>query len=176
MLFSIVNNPVISANELYHDLLYHWDHQWKREFNPNPPKQANVLFSCKKVSPAHPHLIFIRTVLSKMSELKYLSLILELDLFIDKDLNIKMIMARKNSNICQNCLKTLDEMYKAIVRAHLDYSDIIFPAPPILNQPTLGLPFNILPFSKNVGHPKITFFFARMYYKSLIGFNISGNY
>ena len=80
MLFSIVNNPVISANELNYDLLYHWDHQWKREFNPDPSKQANVLFSYKKVSPAHPHLIFNITVLSKMSEHKYLSLIPESDL------------------------------------------------------------------------------------------------
>ena len=51
MLFSIVKDPVISANDLNHDLniIRRWAHQWKMEFNPDPTKQATgVLFSCKK--------------------------------------------------------------------------------------------------------------------------------
>ena len=51
MLFSIVNDPLISANELNHDLkiINQWAYQWKMEFNPHPNKQATeVLFSCKK--------------------------------------------------------------------------------------------------------------------------------
>ena len=54
MLFSIVKDPVISADDLNHDLniIYQWAHQWKMEFNPDPTKQANdVLFSCKKSCP-----------------------------------------------------------------------------------------------------------------------------
>ena len=37
MLFSIVNDPVISANILNNDLdiIYQWAHQWKMEFNPD---------------------------------------------------------------------------------------------------------------------------------------------
>ena len=53
MLFSIVNDPLISANELNHDLkiINQWAYQWKMEFNPDPNKQATeVLFSCKKKS------------------------------------------------------------------------------------------------------------------------------
>ena len=49
-LFSIVNDPVTSANDLNHDLemTCQWAHQWKMEFNPDPTKQATeVLFSCK---------------------------------------------------------------------------------------------------------------------------------
>ena len=54
MLFSIVRDPEISANELNHDLEI--IHKWKLEFNPDPSKQANeVLFSCKKSIPNHPH-------------------------------------------------------------------------------------------------------------------------
>ena len=51
MLFSIVKDTVISANDLNHDLdiIYQWAYQWKMEFNPDPSKQASeVLFSCKK--------------------------------------------------------------------------------------------------------------------------------
>ena len=42
MLFSIVNNPEISANELNRDFdaIRMWAHQWKLEFNPGPTKQA----------------------------------------------------------------------------------------------------------------------------------------
>ena len=49
MLFSIAKDPVISANDLNHDLdkICQWAHQWKMEFNPDPTKQATeVLFSC----------------------------------------------------------------------------------------------------------------------------------
>ena len=55
MLFSIVKSPVITAEDLNHDLaiINNWAHQWKMEFNPDPTKQATVLFSCKKVCPNH---------------------------------------------------------------------------------------------------------------------------
>ena len=51
MLFSIVEDPLICASDLYHDLdvINKWAYQWKLEFNPDPLKQATeVLFSCKK--------------------------------------------------------------------------------------------------------------------------------
>ena len=102
MIFSIVNNPVISPTGLNHDLdiIYQWAHQWKMEFNPDPSKQANeVLFSCKKVSPTHPDLMFNRPIVSKVCEHKHLGLILESDLSIDKHLNKRMIKAKKNVGI-----------------------------------------------------------------------------
>ena len=36
-------------------------------------------------------------------------------------------------------LKTLDQMYKALVRSHLDYCDIIYHIPQIVHQPPLGV-------------------------------------
>ena len=68
MLFSVVKDPLISANDLNHDLdtICRWKHQWKLEFNPDPRKQANeVLFSCKKSIPYHPRLTFNRSVEQK---------------------------------------------------------------------------------------------------------------
>ena len=120
MLFSIVNNPVISATDLNHDLdiIYQWAHQWKMEFNPDPSKQANeVLFSCKKVRPTHPDLMF-----NRVSKHKHLGLILESDLSIDKHLNKKMIKAKRNVGLLKYLsnflpLKSLDQMYKALVRS-----------------------------------------------------------
>ena len=59
MIFSIVNDPVISASELNNDLklINKWAHQWKMAFNPDPTKQAvEVLFSHKKKTLHHPPL------------------------------------------------------------------------------------------------------------------------
>ena len=57
--FSIVHDPVVSAEEQNHDLnlISKWAHQWKMCFNPNPTKQAEeILFSQKRKSPVHPNL------------------------------------------------------------------------------------------------------------------------
>ena len=65
MLFSIVKDLVISANNLNHDLgiICQWAHQWKMQFNPEPTKQTTeVLFS----SPNRPQLIFNGTVFAKV--------------------------------------------------------------------------------------------------------------
>ena len=61
----LLNDPVISANDLNHDLnvINQWAYQWKMEFNPDPNKQAiEPLFFCKKNSPYHPSLFFNGTV------------------------------------------------------------------------------------------------------------------
>ena len=78
MLFSIVKDPKISANDLNHDLdvIHQWANQWKLEFNPDPNKQATeVLFSCKISNPSHPQIMFNGTVVSKRNEHKHLGLL-----------------------------------------------------------------------------------------------------
>ena len=137
MLFSIVEDPVMSANDLNQDLEFirKWAFQWKMEFNPDPNKQATeVLFSCKKDSPNHPDLIFNNNVVTKVNEQKHLGLILESSLSFEKHLDEKIIKAKKNVGILKHLskflpLKTLDQMYKALVRSHLDYCDIIYHVP-----------------------------------------------
>ena len=55
--FSTVKDPIISANDLNHDLdiINQWAHQWKMEFNPDPTKQATEV------------LIFLQEIKSKPS-------------------------------------------------------------------------------------------------------------
>ena len=150
MLFSIVKDPVLSADDLNHDLdiIYQWAHQWKMEFNPDPTKQATeVLFSCKKTSPSHPQLIFNGTIVKKVSEQKHLGLILDSGLTFKKHINEKIRKARKNLGLIKHVskylpLKTLDQMYKALVRSHLDYCDIIYHIPPKINPPPQFPTFN----------------------------------
>ena len=137
MLFSIVNDPAISANDLNHDLhiIQQWAYQWKMEFNPDPIKQATeVLFSCNKSSPNHPQLTFNGTAVAKVNDQKRLGLILDSRLSFEKHLNGKIIKAKKNVGILKHLskflpLKTLDQMYKVLVRSHLDYCDIIYHIP-----------------------------------------------
>ena len=142
-LFSTVKSPVISAEDLNHDLaiIHQWAHQWKKEFNPDPTKQASeVLFSCKKVSPNHPQLVFNGSVVKKINEQKNLGLILDSSLSFKKHLNEKIIKAKKNIGIIKQLSKylpveTLNQLYKALVRPHLDYCDIIYHIPPKINPP-----------------------------------------
>ena len=142
MLFSILKNPEISANCLNHDLevIHQWVHQWKLEFNPDPTKQATeILFSCKKSNPHHPQLMFNGTVVAKMIKQKHLGLILDSSLSFRKHLNEKIIKAKKNLGIIKHLFmflphKTLDQMYKSLVRSHLDYCDILYHIPPVQTQ------------------------------------------
>ena len=150
MLFSIVKDPTISANNLNHDLdiIQQWAYQWKMEFNPDPTKQATeVLFSCKKTSPNHPQLIFNGIAVAKVNDQKHLGLILDSRLSFEKHLNGKIIKAKKYVGILKHLskflpLKTLDQMYKALVRSHLDYCDIIYHLPSKQNQAPLGMTLN----------------------------------
>ena len=65
------------------DVIHQWTHQWKLEFNPGPTKQATeVLFSRKKSSPNHPHIIFNGAVVAIMNDQKHYGL---------KNLNLKTI-------------------------------------------------------------------------------------
>ena len=144
MLFFHSEDPEISANCLNRDLevIHQWAHQWKLEFNPDPTKQATEVFSWKKSNPHHPQLMFNGTVVAKMIEQKHLGLILDSSLSFRKHLNEKIIKAKKILGIIKHLSiflprKTLDQMYKSLVRSHLDYCDILYHIPPVQTQ--LGL-------------------------------------
>ena len=128
ILFSIVQDPVISANNLNLNII----HQGKMEFNPASTEQTSeVLFSCKKSSPNQPQQIFNRTVVAKVNEQKHFGLVLDSNLSFEKHLNEKIIKAKKVVGILKHpskCLplKTLDQMYEALVRSHFDDGDNIY--------------------------------------------------
>ena len=137
ILYSIVKDPNLSAIDLNHDLdvINKWAHQWKFEFNPDPLKQATeVLFSCKNNAPNHPQIIFNGTVVAKASEQKHLGLTLESNLSFKKHLSEKIKKAKKHIGIIKHFsrflpLKTLDHIYKTLVRPHLDNCDVIYHIP-----------------------------------------------
>ena len=87
MLFSVVQNPTSTANELNQDLetIRKWAHQWKLEFNPDPTKQATeLLFSTKRNTPDHPPLHFNGSVIIKVGEQKHLGVIFDKKIDLSK--------------------------------------------------------------------------------------------
>ena len=114
------------------------------EFNPDPTKQATeVLFSCKKNHSNYPQLTFNGSTVVTVTEQKHLGLTLAPGLSFKKHLNEKIIKAKNNIGMLKQLLKflplrTLDLMYKALVRSHLDYSNVIYHVPSIAHPPPLG--------------------------------------
>ena len=98
----------------------------------------------QKKSPIHPDLVFNGTAVTKADEHKHLGLTLQSNLSFSKHLNEKMTKAKKIIGILKHLskflpLKTLNQMYKALVRSHLDYCDIIYHMPQVVHPPPLGV-------------------------------------
>ena len=152
MLFTVIKDPNKAASDLNQDLevIRQWAYQWKMQFNPDPTKQATeILFSCKKSKPIHPPLYFNGSPIPQVQEQKHLGLILEPGLSFAKHLNEKIKKAKRNIGIIKHLnkflpLKSLCQMYKALVRSHLDYCDIIYHIPSTVNQPPMGISLNDL--------------------------------
>ena len=97
-LYSIVDNPEVSADELNHDLnlIGQWAFQWKMSFNPDPTKQAEeILFSNKHKSPNHPPIYFHHTEVKRVQHHKHLGLILDSKLAVTKHINEKLALRGK---------------------------------------------------------------------------------
>ena len=83
--------------------------------------------------------MFNGTVVAKLNEQKHLGLIFDSSLSFKKHLTEKINKAKKNFGIIKHlCMflprKTLDQMYKALVRSHLDYCHIIYHIPSVQTQ------------------------------------------
>ena len=120
------------------------------QFNPDPAKQATeMIFSCKKIKQNHPQLLFNGDEVAKVDDQKHLGLILDPKLSFQKHLNEKISKAKANIGIIKHLskylpVKTLEQMYKALVRSHLDYCDIIYHEPLKVHQPPLGVTLTAL--------------------------------
>ena len=83
--------------------------------------------------------MFNGSVVKKMKEHKHLGITLDSSISLKKHLNEKIINAKKNIGINKHLFnflprKTLDQMYKALVRSHLDYCGIMYHIPSIQTQ------------------------------------------
>jgi len=142
MLFSLVHDPILTANQLNHDLalITQWAHQWKMAFNPDVTKQAvEVIFSHKTKVIYHPPLYFNGTIVSRVNDHKHLGVILDKKLSFSKHINEKINKTKKSIGLLKFLsrylpLDSLTQIYKLYIRHHFDYGDIIYHIPHKLND------------------------------------------
>ena len=141
-LFSVVNNPTLSAFELNSDLkvIENWASQWKMSFNPDPNKQAvEMLFSRKRSDQNHPPLFFNNVLVASASDHKHLGIILDCKLLLTKHISEKVAKARKghwyySSSVFPCPFGRSRPIIQTV--CIIDYCDIIYHVPAITN------PFN----------------------------------
>ena len=104
--------------------------EWKINFNPDTTKQAQkVIFSRKKK--VHPLLLFNNASVTRTSSQKHLGIILDNQLKFEDHLKIVSGKISKTIRLLrrlQNFLPraALITIYKAFIRPHLDYGDILY--------------------------------------------------
>ena len=136
-IYSIVNNPQSSANDLNSDLskINQWAHEWKMSFNPDASKQAvEVLFSRKLLATFHPSITFNHSPVMLIPSHKHLGLILDEKLNFNNHLKEKISKANVGIGMIKRLSQTLPRksllsIYKCFVRSYLDYCDIIYDKP-----------------------------------------------
>ncbi len=151
-LFSVVQNPILSASDLNHDLklISHWAYQWKMSFNPDPTKQAvQVLFSRKTKNINHPKIYFNDIEVKSVKEHKHLGLTFDTKLTFASHIDEKLKKARRGIGVIKSLsrylsIKTLDQIYKMYIRPHLDFCDVIYHIPCITNPFDSSINLNYL--------------------------------
>ena len=104
-------------------------------FNLDPTKMAKeVLFSRKKSKVIHPNLTFIRKDFHNSFFLKHLGLVLDSKLNFDMHLKDKISIVNNGIALLTKLRysiprKPLLSIYKAFLRPHLDYCDVIYDKP-----------------------------------------------
>ena len=132
-LFSFVLDPLRSANILNDDLrrISEWANQWKMSFNPDPTKQAIEIYFSKKINQVNiPDIYFNNSAIISSDSHKHLGLTLDPKLTFDHHIREKTLKANKGIGIITRLRAYLPRtslltIYKAFVRPHLDYGDII---------------------------------------------------
>ena len=133
-LFSVMHDGQTFANVLNKDLemIHNRAFQWKMDFNPAPTKQAQeVIFSRKTKKLPHSPLVFNNVNITQSTYQKHLGIILDSKLIFENHINMVTTKINKTFGLLrklQNLLPrtALITIYKAFVRPHLDYGDILY--------------------------------------------------
>ena len=136
-LFSVVHDQRMCAERLNSDLqkICDWAHQWKMSFNPDPAKSAvEVYFSHKTEHADVPPLMFNGAIISSRPFQRHLGLFLDSKLTFNHHLSEKITKVNKVIAIIKRLRfslprHTLLDIYRAFVRPHLDYGDVLYDNP-----------------------------------------------
>ena len=133
-LFSVVHDVNTSAKELNDDLkkFNDWDFQWKMIFNPDPSKQVQEVIFCRKSKRStHPPLVSSNNNVSQAYSQNYLGVILDFKLIFEEHLNNVLAKVNKAESLLRKLRHilpraTLITIYKAFIRPHMDYGDVLY--------------------------------------------------
>ena len=136
-LFSIVQNKNNSASPLNNDLdkMSDWAYTWRIFFNPDPSKQAQeVKFSRKGTKEDHPSIYFNDIPVTQNTVQKHIGLYLDEKLNYNTHIKEKIGKVYKGIELLRNLSNKLPRqalvtIYKAFIRPHLDYGDIVYDKP-----------------------------------------------
>ena len=101
-------------------------------FNLDPKKQAQeVIFSRKTTKKIHPKLFFSNIPVRKVDSQKHLGLHLDSKLFFDVDIKTILTKVNRTTRLLRKFQQVLPRpslitIYKAFIRPHIDYGDVIF--------------------------------------------------
>ena len=138
-LSSKVHNINKSANELNANLekISQWAYQWKMQFNADPNKQANEVIFSRKSDSANvflPPIKFNNNSIPKCPSQKHLGIALDSKLNFSSHVDEKIKKCNKLIGLIRRLSvnhprKALLTIYKAIIRPHLDYGDVLYDKP-----------------------------------------------
>ena len=136
-LFLVVKNKEVSASDLTInlDMIFKWACNWKISFNPDPKKPGQeVLFSRKSSNITDPIIHFNNVQVQRANQQRHLGIILDEKLNFKSHIDKVLTKASKGIAVTKrlrNSLlrKSLITIYKAIIRPHLDYGDILYDQP-----------------------------------------------
>ena len=126
-----MNPSSINLNNDLHKI-ENWEIQWKMNFNPDPSKEAQeVIFSRKFQNTNHNQVYFNHSSIKQVPFQKHLGMCLETKLNLQEHLNNVLSKVNKTIGLLRKLQASLPRqslvmVYKAFIRPHLDYGDIIY--------------------------------------------------
>ena len=124
----------MSTINLNNDLIKikNWAIQWKLNFNPDPSKQAQeVIFSKQLQKTNHNQVYFNHNSVKYVPSQKHLGMYLDAKMNFQEHLNNILSKVNKTNGLLRKLQtflprQSLVTVYKAFIRPHLDYGDIIY--------------------------------------------------
>ena len=112
-----------------------WAYNWKMSFHPDPQRPTQeVLFSRKNSNITHPIIHFNNVQVQRANQQRHLGIIFDEKLNFKSHIDKVLTKASKAIAVIKrlrNSLprKSLINIYKAIIRPHLDYGEILYDQP-----------------------------------------------
>ena len=136
-LFSLVHDPNESFAKLGRDFgrVTRWVQQWKMSLNPDPSKQAVEVHFSRKINPVDtPPVYFNNLAVAVWETHKDLGLLLDKKLAFDRHVEEMNQRANKGVGLITRLRRYLPRnslltIYKALIRPHLDYGDVVYDYP-----------------------------------------------